>query len=746
MGSLVGSSAAFLSLWTVFFEASSVLGQDLQERDAICNAAGCYVAHFQRKIFLDSWRTCKQMGGNLATIKRKEDAAAIASLFSTLDLRHSRSRVRVWIGLQRQPRQCTPARPLRGFSWTTGDQDTQYTNWQNVYSVASCMVPRCVALRYGINEHADNFKWIDGSCSVPVDGFLCHYSYRGMCPALRNEGGGNPFYATPFNLMSTLLTHVPFGSVATVPCPPGTREGQPVLCTLREDGHVGWSRGPPFCSDLLPSSMCEINNGGCEQLCRSSNGHFFCECFEGYELRADGLTCERVNICDVASCEYECLTLMDNYRCACPDGYMLKRDQHNCEDVNECLQSPCQQICENTLGSFLCSCRKGFYQLYDGGCEDIDECLDDPCDHDCENTPGSFICRCRPGFEKDPEDRSLCHDIDECQSPDTCEHMCANSEGSYECYCKEGYELTADHSSCVRKASGQHQSGATTPYYWVTNHREPAWDVLNYDWSTEQSRTGWPAEEEKESLDWLTEPTSKDDSDVTYVDRTQRYELYSDFAQNTAMEQSEEPKEEVVFVGDPTPSSTVQSHTSPSTTSDWYYDDDDDDKEGTTTALPPYSASTVSKGQLSPSTLSPGDSSHRKDIEELRAEKSDFPEEESEEEKKQVGVARSHGPAAISEFTSSPPLLGRDGGSGDSLDSVKEDQDLRQGSTWLLVGLLVPICIFVVVMVALAIVFCTRCTSQPKNEKKSSDCYHWISGAHDKQGGADPSAGAKAQV
>uniref|UniRef100_A0A3P9I705 CD248 molecule, endosialin a n=1 Tax=Oryzias latipes TaxID=8090 RepID=A0A3P9I705_ORYLA len=643
MGSLVGSSAAFLSLWTVFFEASSVLGQDLQERDAICNAAGCYVAHFQRKIFLDSWRTCKQMGGNLATIKRKEDAAAIASLFSTLDLRHSRSRVRVWIGLQRQPRQCTPARPLRGFSWTTGDQDTQYTNWQNVYSVASCMVPRCVALRYGINEHADNFKWIDGSCSVPVDGFLCHYSYRGMCPALRNEGGGNPFYATPFNLMSTLLTHVPFGSVATVPCPPGTREGQPVLCTLREDGHVGWSRGPPFCSDLLPSSMCEINNGGCEQLCRSSNGHFFCECFEGYELRADGLSCERVNICDVASCEYECLTLMDNYRCACPDGYMLKRDQHNCEDVNECLQSPCQQICENTLGSFLCSCRKGFYQLYDGGCEDIDECLDDPCDHDCENTPGSFICRCRPGFEKDPDDRSLCHDIDECQSPDACEHMCANSEGSYECYCKEGYELTADQSSCVRKASGQHQSGATTPYYWVTNQREPAWDVLNYDWSTEQSRTGWPAEVEKESLDWLTEPTSKDDSD---------------------------PKEEV----------------------------------GTTTALPPYSASTVSKGQLSPSTLSPGDSSHRKEIEELQAE------------------------------------------NGDSLDSVKEDQDLRQSSTWLLVGLLVPICIFVVVMVALAIVFCTRCTSQPKNEKKSSDCYHWISGAHDKQGGADPSAGAKAQV
>ncbi|KAF6739106.1 Complement component C1q receptor [Oryzias melastigma] len=742
MGFQVGSSAALLvlSLWTVFVDISSVLGQDLQERDAICTPAGCYVVHFQRKIFLDSWRTCKQMGGNLATIKRKEDAAAIASLFSTLDLRQSRSRVRVWIGLQRQPRQCTPARPLRGFSWTTGDQDTQYTNWQSDYNMASCMVPRCVVLRYGINEHADNFKWMDGSCSVPVDGFLCHYSYRGMCPALRNEGGGNPFYATPFNLMSTLLTHVPFGSVATVPCPPGTREGQPVLCTLREDGRVGWSRGPPFCSDLLPSSMCEINNGGCEQLCRSVNGHFFCECFQGYELRNDGLTCERVNICDVASCEYECLTLMDNYRCACPEGYMLKRDQHNCEDVNECLQSPCEQLCENTPGSFHCSCHKGFFQHYDGRCQDIDECLDDPCDQVCENTRGSFICHCSLGYENDPDDLTQCQDIDECQSPDACEHMCANSEGSYECYCKEGYELMADQSSCVHRGSGEHQSIVTTPYYWVTHQREPAWDVLNYDRSTDPSHNSWPAEMEKEDLDWLTKPTSQYGSEVIYVTRTQRDELDSDFAKNSATHRGEVQEKGVL--------STVQPSTSPSPTSDWYYDNVE---EGTTTALPLHSTSTVVGGaanlwpKVSPSTQSPGDSSHQQETGELQAEMSDFPEDESKEQITCVGVARSNGPAAPSEFTSSPPLLGGDGGSGDSQDSVKEDQDLRQSGTWLLVGLLVPICIFIVVMAALGIVFCTRCTSQPKN-KKSSDCYHWISGAHDKQGGADPSAGAKAQV
>uniref|UniRef100_A0A3Q2ZZH4 CD248 molecule, endosialin a n=1 Tax=Kryptolebias marmoratus TaxID=37003 RepID=A0A3Q2ZZH4_KRYMA len=93
---------------------------------------GCFVVYFERKIFLDSWRSCKAKGGNLATIKRKEDAGAIVTLFSTLDLRQSHTKVQVWIGLQRQPRQCS--------------------------------------------ENIDNFKWLDSSCSVPVDGYLCHFT------------------------------------------------------------------------------------------------------------------------------------------------------------------------------------------------------------------------------------------------------------------------------------------------------------------------------------------------------------------------------------------------------------------------------------------------------------------------------------------------------------------------------------------------------------------------------------------
>uniref|UniRef100_A0A4W6FK97 CD248 molecule, endosialin a n=1 Tax=Lates calcarifer TaxID=8187 RepID=A0A4W6FK97_LATCA len=341
----IGAAALLLaSLLTFLFGVSSDPGQDVRESDALCNVDGCFVVYFQRKTFLDSWRACKEKGGNLATIKRKKDATSIATLFSTLDLRNSRTKIQVWIGLQRQPRQCTATRPLRGFSWTTGDQDTDYTNWQKEDSLSMCAVPRCVVLGYSIQEQSDNLKWLDGSCSVPVDGYLCHYAYKGMCPPLWSEGAGN------------------------------------------EDGSVGWSRDSPLCSDP-PVSHNWV-----------AGSHFYCECAEEYQLGDDGRSCELSDVCQGALCEFECLPLSDGYRCACPEGYMLAPDERGCLDVDECLQSPCEQLCVNAPGTFECRCREGYHPDDTGGCEDLDECINDPCEHACENTPGSHICHCHLGF------------------------------------------------------------------------------------------------------------------------------------------------------------------------------------------------------------------------------------------------------------------------------------------------------------------------------------------------------------
>ncbi|XP_070786084.1 CD248 molecule, endosialin a [Enoplosus armatus] len=777
MSSLVSSAAALLLtfLLALLFGLSSVLGQELRERDALCNADGCFVVYFQRKTFLDSWRACKEKGGNLATIKRQEDAKTISTLFSTLDLRHLHTKVRVWIGLQRQPRQCTTTRPLRGFSWTTGDQDTQYTNWQKEDSPSMCSVPRCVVMGYSTQEENDNFKWLDGSCSVSVDGYLCHYAYKGMCSALWSEGAGNALYATPFNLLSTLLTHVPFGSVATMPCPAGTKAEQSVLCMLKEDGSVGWSRDSPLCSDPPVShNWCDQDNGGCEHFCRSAGVHFYCECADGYQLGDDGQNCELSDVCQGAPCEFECLPLSDGYRCACPEGYMLAPDERGCLDVDECLQSPCEQICVNAPGTFECRCREGYHPDDEAGCEDIDECIDDPCEHACENTPGSHICHCHLGFSPVPEDSSRCQDTDECQIPGTCEQMCVNYEGGFECYCGEGYELMSDQYSCRKRGEGDDQSAVTSPFPWVTHRPGPVWDPVDYDWR-EQSHTDWPSEE-VQSLDWLTDPPRVLDSDVIWVTSAPQEELSFDLALDPPTQEEEDEEDKHNGGGDwlewgqrsqselevlPTTINTTPPPTTNSNTTPDWYEDEDEDEEETTTAFPFLSTSTISEGAwnwwvgLTTSSQKPGNpedsviehnrptvfSYHNKAEEKqypLR-ENSQFPEEDY------VDITHSQVPAVPTQLTTSQPPTIEGGESGDVLDSVQKDRGQNQSGTWLLVGLLVPICIFIVVMVALGIVYCTRCAVQPRN-KNATDCYHWISGAHDKQGAPNPSAGVKTHV
>ncbi|KAM6960354.1 LOW QUALITY PROTEIN: CD248 molecule, endosialin a [Tautogolabrus adspersus] len=776
MGSPMNAALALLivSLLALLCGLSSVLAQDLRETDALCTEDGCLVVYFQRKTFLDSWRACKKKGGTLATIKHQRDAATIASLFSSLDLRHSRSKVQVWIGLQRQPRQCTSSRPLRGFSWTTGDKDTEYTNWLKEDSPSTCSVSRCVVMGYNTQDHNENFKWLDGACSVSVDGYLCHYAFEGMCAALWSEGAGNALYSTPFDLLSTLLTHIPFGSVATVPCPEGSEDEQSVQCTQKDDGSVGWSRDPPLCyNPPVTQNWCEQDNGGCEHYCKPTEVHFYCECADGYQLRDDGQTCELTIVCQGAPCRTECLPLTDGYGCACPEGFMLTPDEQSCVDVDECLQSPCDQLCVNAPGSFVCRCWDGYALDDTGSCEDVDECLNEPCEHACENTAGSHICHCRLGYSPLLEDPSRCQDDDECLIPGTCEQMCVNYVGGFECYCVEGYELRADHSSCRKRGEEDEQSAVTPPFPWGTH--QPVWDP-EYDWSPQQSNTVWPLEEDP-SMDWLTDPPRVQDSDVIWVtsspfdmppdppaeEEEENVDTGAAYQRPVEWGQRSESELEVLPTTiHPTPP-TTESTSNP----DWY---EEDEEEETTTAPPLLSTSTISGGAwnwwagITTSIQEPGNlddpvrdldmptdsSDHGMEDQYALRENTELPEEELGEKAEEI--TRSQDPAVPTQLTPSlltppQPPASESGGSRTMVDAEEEKvgQGKKQNSTWLLVGLLVPLCLFIVVMVALGIVYCTHCAVQPRN-KNATDCYHWISGAHDKQGAAPPSEGVKTHV
>ncbi|XP_061664853.1 CD248 molecule, endosialin a [Syngnathoides biaculeatus] len=747
MGSLPSGSASPLitSLLAFFFWGfPCVSTEDVWERDSLCNADGCLVVYFQRKTFLDSWRACKEKGGDLATIKREVDAAAVHALFAAVDLRYSRTKVQVWIGLQRQPRQCAATRPLRGFSWTTGDQDTEYTNWQREYSHTMCSVPRCVVMGYNTQDPSENFKWLDGSCSVPVDGYLCHYSYKGMCPALWREGSGNAFYATPFNLLSTLLTHIPLGSVATVPC---ETDQQSVLCVVREDGSVGWSRDAPLCSEPPAShDWCQQNNGGCEHFCKQAGAHSYCECAEGYQLGDDGQSCLLSDACREADCQFECVPLSEGYRCACPDGYMLAPDEHACLDVDECLQSPCEHGCVNSPGSFECRCREGFRLDDEGLCQDLDECLGEPCEHACENTDGSFICHCRLGFSPQPEDPTRCQDTDECQIAGTCEQMCVNYVGGFECYCEEGSQLVLSESSSCKETGDQ--AGATPPDPWLTPRPGPVWEPVDYEWPPHHGGPNWDPEPEQ-SLDWLTDPPKVWGSDVIWVTSAPREDLFHPPPETVTQEEDLDGRTDLLS----TAVTTTSAPTTISTTTLGFYEDEmEEEDEQETTPFPFSATSTISEGAWNwwagfPTVIqnqgNPEDEVTASDVltdpsyhNTSREEKQSREEEKHLEDEDDVATTPRDAPARV--ISSQPPTVA-------NTEAVQEARGPNQSRTWLLVGLLVPICIFVVLMLVLGIVYCTRCAVRPQS-KTGADCYHWISGAHDKPGAPGPSAGVKNHV
>ncbi|CAL8325449.1 unnamed protein product [Lota lota] len=804
MGSMVLFSATLL----FSFLLSSICGvpgpQDLRERDALCNDHGCYVVYFQRKTFLEAWRACKEDGGNLATIKRPEEADAIAALFSNADLRHLGPEVQVWIGLQRQPRQCKPSRPLRGFSWTTGDQDTEYTNWQREESPSSCSAPRCVVMAYdsSLPEQSKNFEWQESTCFIPADGYLCRYTYKGMCPALWSEGGGNALYATPFNLLTTMLTHLPDGTVATVPCPAGSKEDQTVLCRSEEDGiTAAWSRAPPLCAAdaPVPKPWCGQDNGRCEHFCREAGDQYFCQCSEGFQLADDGLHCDVLDVCHGAPCESECLPLPDGYRCACPEGYMLAPDDEGCLDVDECLQSPCEQLCVNSPGSFQCRCRQGYRPGEDGECEDVDECMNDPCEQTCENTVGSHVCHCHMGFSVVPEDPRHCQETDECQIPGTCEQMCVNYVGGFDCYCKEGYELGPDHYSCQKIEVGDGRPIVTPDFPWFTQQPEPAWTQDDFNW---QRPTDWP-----DSLDWLTDPPRDPSSDVIWVTSAPQEQMPLHITMEPSSQEPrdglgdvEEEEGENLFPWEVEPELTSSTptppppappthtppppappthtppappthtppapptHTTPLTTSpaptpDW---EEDEEEEATTSVPIPPTSTTISEGAWNWFGSSPTPAGHEPVTTEYGEPVTDYSissdsdyhgEEEkdddyllhSSEEPKLAEEEKDNGGGQDHFVQHTTPTSGRGEAASDSAQSDQSEEVKQSTSTWLLVGLLVPICIFVVVMVALGAVYCTHCAVQPRS-KSTTDCYHWISGAHDKPSVQSSSAAGKSHV
>ncbi|XP_015229423.1 PREDICTED: endosialin [Cyprinodon variegatus] len=669
----------FLSLLTLCLAPGSQ-GQSVREQtaaesqlgesDAICHQRGCHAVFFQKKNFREARQTCMDGNGTLVTMQTQEAAGFVHKLLSSAGVQGSGT-LRLWIGLHRAPRQCSSTKPLRGFTWVAGNQDGSFTNWNRKIMPNTCAVHRCVAMTVHTSENGgesgENFRWIEGPCLLKLDGFICQYTYRGMCPPVEDEGWGPAVYETPFHFKSTQLTHLPYGSVVDLSCPPESSElGAPsresMLCIERDDGRVSWSKDPPFCSPSATKPYQDwcSNNHNCEQHCQSTHNYYYCYCSDGYTLDKDGTSCipdkwsqtnspvlsdsafateqPHVNrICVDMGCEYDCSITARNTRCTCPPGYQIASDGRKCLDVDECRQGPCPQLCVNTPGTFHCTCFPGYQPDSSDECVDIDECRDEgTCEFACENVEGSYLCLCNPGFESNSNGE--CIDLDECQHS-TCDQHCINLHGSFKCDCDSGFELKEDGITC-QPSSYDGEYSTMTP--------DPSlYDDPDFYWATQDP---YFKGDGNFNIDSLTDAPQVLTPDMAHQ------------SDNHLSQWEESLPEQYQTVPSPTQITRTGNH----------IDDDVHPGGGENN-----NRMTPKKADISPS----------------ETEEAETPKIESTDQTNTTA---------------------------DSSSGGKRKHD----KSWLLVALLVPLCVFLVVMLALGIVYLTSCAVD--KSLSFADCYRWV--------------------
>ncbi|NXO36188.1 MATN4 protein, partial [Locustella ochotensis] len=175
-----------------------------------------------------------------------------------------------------------------------------------------------------------------------------------------------------------------------------------------------------FQTKLCAQDLCAVEKHACEQICVNTPGSYVCQCYEGYELDANGKSCVVVDYCalDNHGCQHECVNTEDSYYCRCHPGFILNPDKRTCGKPDYC-------------------------SLQDHGCE-----------QECVNTDDSYFCRCQEGFRLNP-DKKTCKNKDVCNSVDHgCEHICVNTDSSYLCQCYEGFVLRDDKKTCKRCTEG----------------------------------------------------------------------------------------------------------------------------------------------------------------------------------------------------------------------------------------------------------------------------------------------------
>uniref|UniRef100_A0A3P9MGM1 Thrombomodulin n=1 Tax=Oryzias latipes TaxID=8090 RepID=A0A3P9MGM1_ORYLA len=391
------------------------------QHETLCTSNTCFTFHMEKANFSKAHQSCTNNGGQLMTIRDKHEEDVLKSLLSRIQRESHSKPPAFWIGLKLHKKDCVVhGKPLRGFKWVSGEEDSSYSNWKKNPPL-TCTTDRCVMIDYTFSVQ-DQLKWRARGCGGHAF-YACKFYFQGMCQPLALLGPGHISYIAPFskNPQKSRMNLLPKGTYSEITC---------------SDQQSHYS----VCTD------CEINNDS-----------VLCSCKDGYDLDEDAFSCRIGDLCRPDTCEYQCVMGVSGFFCRCPHGFHLDANLRTCSDIDECQLQTCEgHGCVNTPGSYKCprSCKK--------------HCAEERCQKVCEGNMDSS-CSCPDGYI---EDENFCVDINECAS-NWCQQMCKNTFGSYECSCREGFVPSTNGKCIIKAEDGEVSSTPATGFVKPATKNNP---------------------------------------------------------------------------------------------------------------------------------------------------------------------------------------------------------------------------------------------------------------------------------